>query len=141
MEIRVYIGVIGSGKDYSAKKECDLTIAFADSLREDIFTILGWKPQEDEYTMFKSTSPLILNKYSCHTGREIMQIYTDLIKVVKSSYFTDKLISKLDEMLVCPEYSDKIIGITDCRFDYEIKALVEFSIVNGIQVKFIHCNF
>lgn len=141
MEIRVYIGVIGSGKNYTAKQECDLNIAFADSLREDIFTILGWEPQENEYDRFKSTRPVILGNYSNNTGREIMQTYTDLIKVVKPSYFTDKLICKLDEMLVDPEYSNKIVGITDCRFDYEIKALIEFSIINGIQVTFIHCNF
>ena len=141
MEIRVYIGVIGSGKNYASEKECDLSIAFADSLRDDIFTILGWQLQENEYDRFKSTSPVILGSYFNHTGREIMQTYTDLIKAIKPSYFTDKVICKLDEMIVDPDYSDKIIGITDCRFDYEIKALIEFSIINGIQVKFIHCNF
>ena len=41
MEIRVYIGVIGSGKDYTAEKECNLNIAFADGLREDIWKLLN----------------------------------------------------------------------------------------------------
>ena len=35
MNIRVYIGVIGAGKDFIAKKETNIQLAFADKLRED----------------------------------------------------------------------------------------------------------
>ena len=80
-------------------------------------------------------------RYLQLNGRQLMCNYADLMKSVKPSYFIDNLICKLDEMTADPYYSDKIIGITDCRFDYEIKALIEFSIINGIQITFVHCNF
>lgn len=37
MKVRIYIGVIGSGKDYRAQNECDLKLAFADGVREDVW--------------------------------------------------------------------------------------------------------
>ena len=145
MEIRVYIGVIGAGKTYKAEKECTVKISFADRLREDIWKLLNWAPNnEEDYSAFKENT-FDMDAYELRylqlNGRQLMCNYADLMKSVKPSYFTDNLICKLDEMTVDPYYSDKIIGITDCRFDYEIKALIEFSIINGIQVKFIHCNF
>lgn len=36
MEIKVYIGVIGSGKNYTSNKECNISLAFADKLRNDV---------------------------------------------------------------------------------------------------------
>ena len=143
MNIRVYIGVIGAGKDFIAKKETNIQLAFADKLREDTWRLFNWVPDNDkEYVDFKEGEIVgYENSHIFISGRQLMCNYTDLVKEIKPSYFTDNLICRLDEMTVDPYYSDKIIGITDCRFDYEIKALIEFSIINGIQVKFIHCNF
>ena len=57
MKVKVYIGCIGSGKDFMAKKETDIQLAFADALREDVWDILGWRPKtQEEYESLKSKS-------------------------------------------------------------------------------------
>ena len=56
--IWVYIGVIGSGKDYNAKKKQEETggvlESFSEGVREFTFDFLGWKPSTPEmYEKFK----------------------------------------------------------------------------------------
>ena len=143
MEIRVYIGVIGSGKNYTAEKECDVRLSFADKLREDIWRLLNWEPDnEEEYNKFKeatfSSNDL---KFFYSTGRIIMCRYADLVKEENPNYFTDHLIKRLKEKLLDSTCWDDTIGITDCRFPEEVKALLQFEKDNFIRVTFVHCNF
>ena len=147
MEIRAYIGVIGSGKDYTAEKECTVKLGFADKLREDIWELLREKPKVgEEYDKFKMEAfvlfrsvPLAVSRVM--TGRELMCSYADEKKEENPNYFTEHLLKKLKTRLQDPTYWDDVIGITDCRFPEEVKALLQFEKDNFIRVTFVHCDF
>ena len=47
MKIKVFIGVIGSGKDYQCSKECDKKMAFDDKIREDTWKLVNWIPKNE----------------------------------------------------------------------------------------------
>jgi hypothetical protein len=139
MEIRAYIGVIGSGKDYTAEKECTVKVGFADKLREDIWRLLNWYPVNAfDYDDFKQSEVSI---YGGEEGRQIMCNYADIIKEENPNYFTEHLLKKLKVRLLDPTCWDDIIGITDCRFPEEVKALLQFEKDNFIKVTFVHCDF
>ena len=140
MEIRAYIGVIGSGKDYTAEKECNVKLSFADKLREDVWKLLNWTPENNiEYQGFKSM--LYKNHFRSITGREIMCNYADIIKEENPNYLTEHLLKKLKVRLLDPTCWDDVIGITDCRFPEEVKALLQFEKDSFIKVTFVHCDF
>lgn len=61
INVWVYIGVIGSGKDYNAQKKQKETggklYSFSEGVREFTFGFLGWKPKsKDEYEKFKQSN-------------------------------------------------------------------------------------
>ena len=147
MEIRVYIGCIGAGKDYTCEKECTVKVAFADKLREDIWQILGWKPKDaKEYDICKGKYMMIpIQEYGPMTwlsqGRQFMCNYADLIKESLPNYFTDHLLKRLKVRLLDPTCWEDVIGITDCRYPEEVKALLQFERDNYIKVTFVHCDF
>ena len=143
MEIRAYIGVIGSGKDYTAEKECNVKLGFADKLREDVWRLLNWEPDnEEEYNKFKEATFISSElKFFYSTGRIIMCRYADLVKEENPNYFTEHLLKKIKLKLQDPTCWDDIIGITDCRFPEEVQALLQFEKDKFIKVTFIHCDF
>ena len=143
MEIKVYIGVIGSGKDYTANKECTVKVGFADKLREDVWRLLNLRPQNaSAYETFKAgTMYGNLSIFLRLTGRQIMCNYADIIKEENPNYFTEHLLKKLKVRLLDPTCCDDIIGITDCRFPEEVKALLQFEKDNFVRVTFVHCDF
>lgn len=145
MEIRAYIGVVGAGKTYTAEKECNVKLGFADKLREDVWMLLNYEPKtEEEYTAFKNAnldSDTCLLDYFSLTGRQLMCNYADVIKQTYPNYFTEHLLKKLKARLLDPTCWDDIIGITDCRFPEEVKALLQFEKDNFIRVTFVHCDF
>ena len=143
MEIRAYIGVIGSGKDYTAEKECTVKLGFADKLREDVWRLLGWKPTTtEEYDTFKQDIIRLEDERLGDTsGRQLMCNYADIIKEENPNYFTEHLLKKLKVRLLDPTCWDDVIGITDCRFPEEVKALLQFEKENFVRVTFVHCDF
>ena len=143
MEIRAYIGVVGSGKDYTAEKECTIKVGFADKLREDVWRLLNLRPQNaSAYETFKAgTMYGDLSIFLRLTGRQIMCNYADIIKEENPNYFTEHLLKKLKVRLLDPTCWDDVIGITDCRFPEEVKALLQFEKDNFIKVTFVHCDF
>ena len=74
-------------------------------------------------------------------GRKLMCNYADIIKEENPNYFTEHLLKKLKVRLLDPTCWDDIIGITDCRFPEEVKALLQFEKDNFIKVTFVHCDF
>ena len=151
MKINVYIGCIGSGKDYRAKQDCDIQLAFADQLREDVWKMIGWKPKtQEEYEAFKnavfSASPdaLSFGVGPIFTGRNILERYGSLMKETHGeNYWSNILIKKL-ELLTYP--NNYVIGISDCRFLVESNNLIKFAkrvnkLGHDIQLEFIHTDF
>lgn len=152
MNIRVYIGTIGSGKNYTAEKETDIRLAFADALREEVWKMLGWKPKTpEEYEEFKTQKwKLPGDRLYYFSGREILQRYgTDIRRKEDEDYWANKLIEKLVRFKTLDfpiNFGDKsvhrsIIGITDCRFENEVRKLIEFSLKETVKVEFVHTNF
>ena len=152
MIIKAYIGVIGSGKDYRCKNECTHKVSFADELRKDVWKILGWEPKtEEEYEAFKTTLfyPPGLRAaigYSQDnilqvTGREILQNYAELQKVLHSpNYWIYRTLDSL-ENLHKHRTEDMAVGITDCRFSNEISALIQFANDLDCDLEFVHCDY
>ena len=152
MIIKVYIGCIGSGKDFMAKKETDIQLAFADALREEVWKMLGWKPKTpEEYEKFKTRKWMLPgDRLYYFTGRDILQRYgTDIRRKEDEDYWANKLIEKLVHFKALDfpvNFGDKsvnrsIIGITDCRFENEVRKLIEFSLKETVKVEFVHTNF
>ena len=151
MKIKTYIGVIGAGKDYRCSKECTHKISFADGVREDVWKILGWKPETDvEYEAFKTTLfyPTGLKaaiSYSQDnilqvTGREILQNYGSLMKELHGEdYWAVRIWPVLENLQ--HNSTETIVGITDCRYKTEIKALLDFADFFNCTVEFLHCDY
>ena len=102
MKLRVYIGVIGSGKDYKAQQECDTVLNFADAVRKDIWKLIGWEPKtSEEYEIFKKTeffgNSLDLKGHNISfTGRDLLQRYgTDIRREEYPDYWANRLIEIL----------------------------------------------
>lgn len=150
MKINVYIGCIGSGKDYRAKQDCDVQLAFADQLREDVWKMIGWKPKtQEEYEAFKNTD-LISGTLNSRldrvefTGRELLQRYgTEVRRAEDENHWGKRLIDKL---ALLGSVGTKTVGISDCRFDNEVRRLIKFKkdadhLDIDIQLEFIHTDF
>ena len=149
MTVRAYIGVIGAGKDYRCSKECTHKVSFADGVREDVWKILGWKPKtSEEYEEFKTsvlchinTQYNVTTKELTFTGRELLQNYAELQKVLHSpNYWIYRTLDSL-ENLHKHRTEDMIVGITDCRFSNEISALIQFANDLNCELEFIHCDY
>lgn len=150
-ELICFIGCIGSGKDYQAKKLVKkgyTQINFADSLREMAWDILGWTPaNEEEYEAFKNysiflnpsffTTPnrdsghMLIGSCTAFTGRQFLQNLGSTLRK-RDSYFwvalwADKVYSNLPQNAVC----------SDLRYSNELKAACIFD----ITVKFIFCDY
>ena len=148
MKIRVYIGVIGSGKDYLASKECDTVVNFADALRSDIWRMVGWEPKTpEEYEIFKKLefrgNALDLKGHNISfTGRDLLQRYgTDIRRAEDPDYWINRLLHMLglyrDNIL----RKDFTVGISDCKFENEALALIQFSSAWNIPLTFVHTTY
>lgn len=149
MKINVYIGVVGSGKDYAAKRDCNTQLAFADQLREDVWTMLGWWPKTGtEYDAFKKKS-FGLPGGTMFTGRDLLQRYgTEVRRKEKDSHWVDALLRQLEFRVDL----GKTVGITDCRFPNEVRGLIQFARQQNkelsdigqpsfFKLNFIHCDY
>lgn len=152
MNVRVYIGCIGSGKSFMAEKETDIQLAFADALREDVWDMLGWRPKtQEEYEEFKEQKwKLPGDRLYYFTGRDILQRYgTDIRRKEDPDYWAKKLVDKLIlfNSIDTPLYPGKLppnkcsIGITDCRFENEIIHLIKFSDKHFVPLTFVHTDY
>lgn len=143
--IYVYVGVMGSGKDFRAVEqmktspsEKKIKIGFADAVREFAWKILGWEPITDsEYIDFKNDSEITLKihdrEITSLTGRLFLQrIGTDAVRSRYPKFWIDIAKQRIEEL--SKEGYD--IFITDCRFDNELDMLKEFD-----DVKIMFCDY
>jgi len=154
MKLNVYIGVMGSGKDYEADK-CDEKISFGDAVRRDVWKILKWKPKtQEEYEMFKETKwKLPGDRIHYFTGRRILQDYgTDIRRTEDKDHWVKQLITKIDAVnntnlaLEVHERKYLTVGIPDCRFPNEVSGIINLweklaTTPKRFELEFIHCDY
>lgn len=139
MKVTVFMGVIGSGKDYQSQLAVDdgaEHLAFADGVRDDVWAILGWKPLNDtEYVAFKK---LVFTNVdgSTFTGRDILQRYgTDVRRHEYSDVWCKRLVDSMQDL-----EKDSRVVISDCRFTNEVEYLKSLKYMD-IEVEFVFCNY
>ncbi len=147
MKLFIPIGVIGSGKNFYCEHNTDKSIAFADPLLEDVWTMIGWRPKDDkEYQQFKDSSFLPLGKFgedrsiSRFTGRDLLQRYgTEVRRKEDPDVWVKRLTDVLDKHL--RKWIGMDIGISDCRFHNEVKGIIAWCEKYGVEYQFVLTNF
>jgi len=144
IKIVVYIGVMGSGKDYQAHKlitnQNYVKVAFADEVRKDLWKLIGWEPKtEQAYEDFKNHKFVNLDG-STYTGRDLLQRYgTNIRREEDENVWARKTVQTLKKHI--KSGLTKFV-ITDCRFENEVEYLKQFNIQNkNIDVEFRNCNY
>ena len=156
-KVIAYIGVIGSGKNFYAKKMAEeyktpAFVNFSDAIREYTWTILGWKPNsEEEYELFKQ-SDIILDTKNCpgamkenmdkvrFKGREFLQrLGTDVMKDRNKDIWAEVWFERAGK--IAAEGKHDIIICTDCRHEVEVSAVLDMQEYYGCNVQFIFCDY
>lgn len=145
-----YVGCIGGGKDYQAKKyiaEHPKTkhINFADELREMSWDILGWRPNtNEEYEDFKKLS-LISNEEVSRiefTGREYLQrLGTEALRKRDPNFWVKCWVNKVQEAL----NNGYDVVCSDCRFENELRFAIGINYSANLHTPaspyFVFCNY
>ena len=142
MKINVFIGVVGSGKDYAARQiDGAIKIAFADKLREMVWRLVGWRPKnDDDYDRFKKMV------FKCDevsfTGRNVLErVGTEIVRDIDENYWVDEVEGTI---FTKQQQGEKIICITDARFPNEIERLFQIGIFHkreDMSVDFTFCDY
>lgn len=149
MKIRIFLGVIGSGKSYCSNQLVQQgyqKISVADSLRDALWGILGWKPRTDEeYNAFKQHELIdVTNSINTTivTGRQVLQNMGEVFKSwFGRDYWATQWYSRvLYQMLVCPIKNGHNVVCDDVRFPEEVEQALELA-ENGYDVQFIFCDY
>jgi len=142
MKIYAFIGVIGSGKDFYAKKKMTgleqegLEVAhvnFADAIREMTWNIFQFRPEnEEEYEKFKKSKIQVCMKNNpTITGRRFMQAFaTDFFRDIDPLFWIKAWDRQVERCC-----SDCVV-VSDCRFENEAQWLLRHH-----DVRFIFCNY
>ncbi len=138
--VNVYLGLLGSGKNHLAEvHSCGLklkpeTVAFADGLREMIWRFLGWKPKnEDDYIAFKRHFVLSTMDKEELTGRDFLQrLGTECVRYADEDFWVRLTAKRISEI------ENDLFLVTDCRFENEIKFLLNDE---NIDATFYYCNY
>jgi dephospho-CoA kinase len=136
-EVIALIGPIGSGKDYRTsvlEKEGYIKVSFADTLRNSVWRLLGWRPESDkEYRSFKNQ----IYGRGTFTGRDIMLQMEKEIKDREGEYvFINKTLEKIVFFMNQDSNNIKFV-ISDLRFLEEYESLKSYF----KNLKIIFCNY
>lgn len=137
INIWVYIGVIGSGKDYNAKKKQEETggviSGFSEGVREFTFDFLGWHPSSIEmYEKFKYHNFIIdyPNYSKVHDGRKFLENVGSKMRKYDCDFWASVWKRKCIELI---KSGIKDIIISDCRYINEVNSILslmdEFNII------------
>jgi len=145
VNIWVYIGVIGSGKNYNAmckQKETGGVIeSFSDGVREFTFGFLNWRPLTGKmYEKFKRHIFEIKypNEIKKHDGRKFIENVGFTIRRYDKDFWAKYCQSKCVKHI---ENGIKDIIIYDCRYLNEAKFIFELHNNYNIPVNFFFTNY
>lgn len=140
-----YIGVMGSGKSFRTKKMCQenqdfVEINVADTLRNVVWKMIGWKPPtEERYELFKESTFISSTLPSVKfTGRDILQrLGTDGIRSIEPDFWINAWKNTVYDTIYL---KGKSVVCSDVRFVNEVYAALELENKN-IQVEFVFCDY
>lgn len=141
----VYIGVIGSGKDFSAKSKKEETRgeieSFSEGVREFTWEFLGWKPKTpEEYEQFKYQKfnvPVPNSEISCD-GRKFLENIGSKMRKVNKDFWANYAKLKCAKLF---SSGVKDVIIYDCRYLNEARIALELQKEIGCEVHFTFCNY
>jgi hypothetical protein len=147
MTIRIYLGVIGSGKTYRCAQLVEQgynKVSVADALRETLWSILGWKPSSDEdYKEFKEAQMVYApdknpaNRITFYpiTGRTMLQ---NIGETFKDLFGRDYWAIQWRDYIQNNESENNVCD--DVRFPEEVNEALRLQ-QYGYSVEFIFCNY
>lgn len=152
MKITVFMGVCGSGKNFYADKffkTCDKPtyISFSEPIRQMTWGILNWKPKDDkEYEKFKEEYKISVRteedkELNFITGRKILQLIgTDVLR----NMYRDDIWAEIwgeNAKKIINEGKHTDIVAYDCRYENEVRKILEISEYYNCDVQFIFCDY
>ena len=147
MTIKIFLGVIGSGKSFRSQQLVDQgyeKISVADPMRETLWKILGWKPQTDEeYQAFKRYNLLDVPQFHHITGRSVLQNIGETFKDLFGRDYWAKTWYKavIRRYMYIPwEELNQNIVCDDVRFPEEVNEALRMK-EDGNEVDFIFCDY
>nr|DAV24952.1 MAG TPA: deoxynucleoside monophosphate kinase [Caudoviricetes sp.] len=140
-----FIGVMGSGKSFRTKKLCKedknfVEINVADSLRNVVWKVIGWKPPtEERYELFKESMFISSSLPSIRfSGRDLLQrLGTEGIRSIDSDFWINAWKNSVYDSIY---FNDKSVVCSDVRFTNEVYAALELENKN-IHVDFVFCDY
>lgn len=139
-KIYSFVGCIGSGKGF----KCDLLVQnegfvkvdFADALRDMVWKMLDWKPQNaEEYDLFKK-GLFVVPKYGAINGRLLLQRVGATMREIDPDFWVKQWKVSVDK-LISMGYNK--ICVSDTRYENEIKMLKTYSWKAEVRVEF--CDY
>lgn len=139
LEIKGFVGVIGSGKDYQCKKltnEGFIQLGFADCLRDMVWKMLNWKPKnEEEYDLFKKgLYPIPV--YGKLDGRLLLQRIGETMREIDPDFWVKQMKQKIERTISAGHNK---ICISDVRYPNELKMLQSYSWKGMVNIRF--CDY
>lgn len=137
--IYAFCGVMGSGKGYQCeqlKKEGFIQIDFADCLREMVWKMLDWQPQNPEqYDKFKK-GELYIAPYGNLNGRLLLQRIGATMRELNPDFWA-KQWKMTVERAISMGYNN--ICCSDVRYENEVNIIKSFSWKADVKIQF--CDF
>lgn len=135
-KINVFLGLMGSGKDYRAsfyiKNFKYEQVAFADTLRDILWSILGYTPSN--YEQFKKSNIKLGWFKNISTGRKLLQNLGSTLRMfIGDDVWVNILLKKIID-------KPRVV-ITDCRYDNEASKLVTFAEKTDADITFTWCCY
>lgn len=138
--VKVFIGVIGSGKDYQCsllEKEGYVRVGFSDGVRSLTWKFLNWEPEDKlRYELFKGQYFRIFGERLL--GRQILQRVGTIMREEDRDFWARKWYNTV----MSPNFEgvDKIC-VSDCRYYNEVVYIKRFCQEKGFKMKVYFCNF
>ena len=134
-KVIAFCGVEKSGKDYSCQRlmmtKGFKKLAFADSLRDIAFHVLGYKYEDGmkEYEELKKTKV-----FKDLNFRNILENLGSAVRKYDRDFWARTVIKGISETV-------KNVCISDMRYPNEYRVLKKYCDANDIELKVVFCNY
>jgi len=138
--VKVFIGVIGSGKDYQCsllEKDGYIRVGFSDGVRNLTWKFLNWEPKNsNDYENFKKNYFNIFGERLL--GRQILQRIGTIMREEDEDFWARKWYNTVTSLSF---NGVNKICISDCRYLNEVDYIRKFCRERGFELKIYFCNY